>query len=238
MPPSSAARSKTDPLVITIDGPAGVGKSTVAKLLARRLKLGYLDTGATYRALAYRALSLGLDPRDETRMARLAAGLRLVFKRTDWGCVRILLSGRDVTRRIRTEPVTEAAAVVAQHPRVRAVLVRLQRRLLRSRRLVVEGRDTGTVVFPRAAYKFFLTAAPRVRAGRRRMELQEVQGRSPSLSAIAGQLRARDRLDRRRQIGPLVKPSGAVVVDTSRLAARGVVERMLRHLPPAVSNSH
>ena len=238
MPPSSAARSKIEPLVITIDGPAGVGKSTVAKLLARRLKLGYLDTGATYRALAYRALSLGLDPRDERRMARLAAGLRLVFKRTDWGRVRILLDGRDVTRRIRTEPVTEAAAVVAQHPRVRAVLVRLQRRLVRSRRLVVEGRDTGTVVFPRASYKFFLTAAPRVRAGRRRMELQEVQGRSPSLSAIAGQLRARDRLDRRRRIGPLVKPSGAVVVDTSRLAARDVVKRMLRHLPPAISNSH
>lgn len=218
-------------MIITIDGPAGVGKSTVAKLLARRLKLGYLDTGATYRALAYEALQRRLDPHDEAGMARLAAGLRLVFKRADWGCVRILLNGRDVTRRIRTEAVTEAAAVVAQHPRVRAVLVRLQRRLVRSRRLVVEGRDTGTVVFPRASYKFFLTAAPRVRAGRRRMELQEVQGRSPSLSAIAGQLRARDRLDRRRQIGPLVKPSGAVVVNTSRLAARDVVERMLLEIP-------
>ena len=229
MPPSSVRHSKTH-VIITIDGPAGVGKSTVAKLLARRLKLGYLDTGATYRALAYRALSLGLDPRDETRMARLAAELRLVCKRMDWGRVRMLLNGCDVTRRIRTEAVTEAAAIVAQHPRVRVVLVRLQRRLVRSRRLVVEGRDTGTVVFPRAPYKFFLTAGARVRARRRRMELQDVQGRSPSVSAITGQLRSRDRLDRRRRVGPLAKPPGAVVVNTSRLLAHEVVAQMLRHL--------
>lgn len=242
MPPSSvrhsASPSSRRRVIITIDGPAGAGKSTVAKLLARRLKLAYLDTGATYRALAYEALSRRLDPHDETRMARVAARLRLVFKRTGWGRLRILLNGRDVTRRIRTETVTEAAAVVAQHPRVRAVLVRLQRRLIRSRMLVVEGRDTGTVVFPRAPYKFFLTADARVRARRRKMELQDAQGGSPSLSAIAGQLQHRDQLDRRRRVGPLVKPPGAVVVTTSRLSAREVVERMLQHLPPALSNSH
>jgi len=237
MPTPSVSSSKTDPLIITIDGPAGAGKSTVAKLLARRLRLRYLDTGATYRALAYEALSRRMDPSDEVRLVRVARRLNLVFIHEGWGRLRILLNGRDVTRRIRTEAVTDAAAIVAQHPRVRAVLVRLQRRLIRSHRLVVEGRDTGTVVFPHASYKFFLTAQARVRARRRQMELQGVQGRSPSLSAIAGQLRTRDRLDRRRRVGPLLKPPGAIVLNTSSLRAPDVVKRLLRHLPAASSNS-
>lgn len=238
MPTPSVSSSTADPLIITIDGPAGAGKSTVAKLLAQRLRLRYLDTGATYRALAYAALSRRINPHEETRLARLAHTLKLVFVHTGWGRLRILLDGRDVTRRIRTEAVTDAAAIVAQHPRVRAVLVRLQRRLIRSNRLVVEGRDTGTVVFPRASYKFFLTADARVRARRRHTELQSVQGRSPSLSTIAGQLRTRDRLDRRRRVGPLIKPPGAIVVNTSHLRAPDVVKRVLQHLPVAISNSH
>jgi len=217
-------------LIITIDGPAGVGKSTVAKLLARRLGLVYLDTGATYRALAYAALSQGIDPNDVAHLVRVAKSLRLDLHQVREDAIRVILNGCDVTRQIRTERITDAAAVVAQHPPVRAALVRLQRKLARADALVVEGRDTGSVVFPQARYKFFLTANARVRARRRQMELRSLQGRSPALSTIARQLAARDRLDRLRKIGPLIRPRGAVVLDTSRLTTTEVVQRMLRYL--------
>jgi len=207
-----------------------VGKSTVAKLLARRLGLVYLDTGATYRALAYAALSEGIDPDDVSHLVRLAKSLRLGLQQVGQDAIKVILNGCDVTRQVRTERVTDAAAVVAQYPSVRAAMVRLQRKLARADSLVVEGRDTGSVVFPQARYKFFLTANAQVRARRRQMELRSLQGRSPVLSMIARQLAARDRLDRIRKIGPLIRPRGAVVLDTSRLTAHEVVQRMLRYL--------
>lgn len=216
--------------MITIDGPAGVGKSTVAKLLAKRLGLRYLDTGATYRALAYQALLSGEDPRDERAMARLARALGVGLRRGADDGLRVMLNGRDVTRQIRTERVTEAASAVAQHPAVRRELVRLQRRLARRHACVVEGRDTGSVVFPAARYKFFLTADVRIRARRRQMELQGVQGHAPAVAVLARQLKVRDGLDRRRAIGPLIKPPHAVVMDTSRLKAEEVVQRILQRL--------
>ena len=231
-PKSKIQNPKSDrPLVITIDGPAGVGKSTVAKHLAKRLKLWYLDTGATYRALAYQALLIGADPRDERAMARLARALGVALRQSADDGLRVLLNTRDVTRQIRTERVTEAAAAVAQHPTVRRELVRLQRRLARGRACVVEGRDTGSVVFPAARYKFFLTADVRIRARRRQRELQGVQGHAPEAAVLARQLTQRDSLDRRRAVGPLVKPPRAIVVDTSRLKAEEVVQQMLRRLP-------
>ena len=217
-------------LIITIDGPAGVGKSTVAKLLAKQLGLLYLDTGATYRALAYQALRHGLDPRDEDRLMRLARSLRLTLRQSPVNGVKVMLNGHEVTRRIRTERVTDAAATVAQHARVRVAMVRLQRRLAGAHACVVEGRDTGSVVFSKARYKFFLTANIRVRARRRQMELRSLQGRAPSLAVIARQLKERDGLDRRRTTGPLVRPPKAIAVDTSHLNAHQVVQRMLRHV--------
>ena len=223
--------------VITIDGPAGVGKSTVAKLLAKRLNLCYVDTGATYRALAYQALLIGADPRDERAMARLARALGVALRQSADGGLRVMLNTRDVTRQIRTERVTEAAAAVAQHPTVRRALVRLQRRLARGRACIVEGRDTGSMVFPAARYKFFLTADVRIRARRRQMELRHVQGHAPEAAVLARQLTQRDGLDRRRAVGPLVKPPHAIVVDTSRLKAEEVVQRMLQRLPVRAANS-
>jgi len=221
--------------VITIDGPAGVGKSTVAKLLAHQLGLVYLDTGATYRALAFEALAAGIDPHDEARLVRAAQRLQLTLRPLAGDGPLVLLDGRDVTREIRTERVTACAAILAQHPRVRAALVRLQRRLARGGRVVAEGRDTGSVVFPKAPYKFFLTARIGVRARRRQHELQTLHGTSPSAVAIARQLQVRDSLDRRRKIGPLIRPRGTVMVDTTSLRAREVVDRMVRCLPVSPS---
>ncbi len=234
MPTASArtsATAKRAPFVITIDGPAGVGKSTAARLLAKRLGLWYLDTGATYRVLAYAALANGTDVQNPAALLRLARTLRIRLRPIAEGTVQILLNDVDVTRRIRTERVTDAAAIVAQYPVVRHTLVRLQRQLARGRRVVAEGRDTGTVVFPEAAYKFFLTAKPVIRARRRQRELRSVQGRAPSVRMIRRQLQYRDALDRRRTVGPLVKPAGAIVLDTSRLSAREVVDHLFRCLP-------
>lgn len=228
--PWPLGHSATRSLVITIDGPAGVGKSTAAKLLAKQLGLRYLDTGATYRALAYAALQARIDLADRARLARSGRALRIRLEPLPSGGVRVLLGGEDVTRQIRTERVTEAAAVLAQYPSVRRALVALQRRLARARGVVAEGRDTGSVVFPHATHKFFLTASASVRAKRRQAELFGVQGHAPSVTQIARSLHARDRLDRARRTGPLIRPARSIVLDTSQLRVEQVVSRLLRHL--------
>lgn len=225
------------PFIITIDGPAGVGKSTAAKLLAQRLGLVYLDTGATYRALGYAALKQGIALQDVRRLTQLANHLPLRLTQTPAGHLHVWLGAEEISRQIRSEWMTEAAAIVAQYALVRRALVRLQRRLGRTQALVAEGRDTGSVVFPSAPYKFFLTARADVRARRRQKELQGLQGRSPALRSLMRQLRQRDQLDRRRTQGPLVRPQGAVLVNTTRLTAAQVVEQILCHLPSSHDRS-
>lgn len=227
------APAASSPIVITIDGPAGAGKSTAAKLLAKRLGLMYLDTGATYRALAFAVLERGIDPHRAAQVAALARRIDVDLKQADGG-VLVLLDGRDVTREIRVERVTETAAIIAQHPAVRTALVGLQRRLAATQSLVAEGRDTGSVVFPDAALKFFLTANVRVRAQRRRGELEALYGEAPSITTLVSQLRRRDRLDRSRSMGPLVQPRGSIKVDTSEAGSDEVVSSMLRHVSLAV----
>ena len=226
--PSNSRRS----LVVTIDGPAGVGKSTTAKLLAQRLGVMYLDTGATYRALAFAArLRENLNPvTDEKQIAALGRRLPLELCRQPDGTLRVLLNGEDVTRQIRTEEVTEAAAQISQHPEVREAMVALQRRLADRQGIVVEGRDTGSVVFPNADWKFFLDADADVRARRRQEELKRMYGSRPPLKQIREQIHFRDGLDRTRRVGPLVKPAGAVAINTTRLTAPQVVRVMLKHI--------
>ncbi len=219
-------------MVVTIDGPGGVGKSTVAKLLAQRLGLTYLDTGATYRALALAARRERLLG-DVEAIAALARRLPVRIEPVNGGGLRVRLGREDVSQEIRTEGVSEAAAIVSQYPEVRSAMVQLQRRLANQQSVVVEGRDTGTVVFPRATYKFFLNANPAVRARRRQRELQKRYGSGVSLAEVREQLEFRDELDSTRRVGPLKCPRGATVIDTSRLSTADVVQRMLRRVERA-----
>lgn len=219
--------------IVTIDGPAGVGKSTTARLLAHELGLTYLDTGATYRVLALAALKKSLHPIvDAQEIAKLAQKLPLKFNYSADRMLQVLLAGEDVSKAIRTEEITEAAAQIAQHPEVRKAMVQCQRRLAQEtgKGVVVEGRDTGSVVFPDATYKFFLDADPDIRAGRRQREMTRMYGTEPPIVQVREQLNFRDRLDRHRRVGPLVQPEGAVSIDTSHLTTDEVVGKMVAYI--------
>ena len=230
--PRQSASSRTRySIIVTIDGPGGVGKSTVAKLLAQRLGLMYLDTGATYRALAYAALERRLNPvTDVEPLTALAHRLPLHLAPLADGALRVSLDGRDVSQHIRTEQITEAAAQLSQHPAVRKAMVELQRTLASRHGVVVEGRDTGSVVFPHASHKLFLDANLTIRARRRQRELAKRYGTQLPLVQVREQLQFRDGLDRSRRVGPLVKPPSAITIDTSHLSARQVVSCMLSHI--------
>ena len=223
--------SATQKLVITIDGPAGAGKSTVAKLLAKELGLTYLDTGATYRALAFAwTKEPNVEITDVLRLAAMARWLPIRFESGHSGAPRVFLNGVEITRTIRTQEVSEAAAQISQYPEVRSAMVARQRELAKDKGLVVEGRDTGSVVFPGADYKFFLDADLSVRARRRQQELRKLYGEPTPLAQIREELHFRDSLDIHRHVGPLVKPKGAVAIDTTNLTARQVMQRMRRHI--------
>jgi len=206
--------------VIAIDGPAGSGKSTLARLLAERLGYAYLDTGAMYRAIAYLALRDGVATDDGASLATLAREAHIDFRPDG----RIIAAERDVSEEIRRPAVSAAVSEVSAHPEVRAVLLDEQRRIGAVQDIVIEGRDIGTVVFPDAPVKLYLTATPEVRAERRRRELiagGEHVGADETLRAIV----ARDAYDSQRPVAPLRRASDAVELDTSALAIDQVVER-------------
>ena len=220
--PSSDA---ADPIVITIDGPAGTGKSTVAHGLARRLHLEYLDTGAMYRAATLAVLEAAVDPHDDTAVAEVVGAARIDF---DWTVdpPRVLVRGRDVSDHIRSESVTRHVSTIAAHPGVRRRLVEAQRRIAAAHpRLVSEGRDQGSVVFPDAPLRFFLEADARVRA-RRRVEQLRAAGIDADPDMVEAELRRRDDLDAGRAVDPLVRPDGAVTVDTTDLTVDDVIDRL------------
>jgi cytidylate kinase len=207
-------------MIVTIDGPAGAGKSSAARALARRLGFEFLDTGAMYRSVALAALRRGLDLGDQAALARLLAELHLEMPPGH-----VLLNGEDVTTAIRTQDVTAASGPVADSKVVRRHLVGLQRTIAAGRDMVCEGRDQGTVVFPDAARKFFLTADPMERARRRHRELL-ARGEAVTLDEVLAAQEARDRRDAARDLGPMVPAPDAILVDTTHLDFSQVVDLM------------
>ncbi|MFI0471245.1 (d)CMP kinase [Halomonas sp. HMF6819] len=214
--------------VLTIDGPGGAGKGTISGLIAERLGWHLLDSGALYRLTAQAALKHGVALDDEPALERLALSLDAAFP-VEAGAPRTLLEGEDVTRVIRTEQAGERASQVASLPGVRQGLLERQRDFCQTPGLVADGRDMGTVVFPDAPVKVFLTASAEERARRRFKQLQDA-GVDASLSSLLKEIQARDARDTQRSVAPLKPASDAVTLDTTRLSIPEVVDRLTQLL--------
>jgi cytidylate kinase len=209
-------------MIITIDGPAGAGKSTVAKALARRLGFRYLDTGSMYRAVALAGCRRGVDWQKPEQLAEVARQVRLEVEGD-----RIFLDGEDVTEAVRTSEITAVTRFSADNPQIRQRLVELQRQAAEQGDVITEGRDQGTVVFPCADFKFFLTASPEQRAARRQGDLV-AQGESRPLPEILADINRRDLQDATRPVGPLLQADDAIEVDTDRKTVEEVVDLLER----------
>jgi cytidylate kinase len=232
-------------VIVAIDGPAASGKSTVAKALAAHLGSRYLDTGAMYRAVAWRALDAGVALDDEAGLTRLADAATIAFEPTEGGIAdrdgggathsvpppeRVLIDGNDVTRAIRTPAVDDAVSPVAAAPGVRRAMVAAQRALAEDGDFVVEGRDIGTTVFPDADVKVFLTASSEERARRRTLDM-EAGGQAVTAREVGERLERRDHYDSNRAASPLVRADDAVELDTTGLTVDEVVERIAALVP-------
>jgi cytidylate kinase len=218
--------------VVTVDGPSGSGKGTVSRLLAQRTGWHLLDSGALYRLVALAGRAAGLDPGDIQGHVRAAAQMHVTFQLdpggTDPGGERILLEGREVSGALRDEAVGAGASRVAAWPEVRAVLLARQHEAARPPGLIADGRDMGTVVFPAARLKIFLTASADERARRRYNQLKEKDS-GVSLAALSREIAERDRRDATRPVAPLVPAADAIVLDSTALSAAEVAERMLAY---------
>jgi cytidylate kinase len=214
-------------LVIAIDGPVGAGKSTVAKLVARKLGYLYVDTGAMYRAVALKALRLGMDINDPIVMAMLAEATDIQLQQQGDGSVRVFLDGEDVTEAIRTPEVSEASSIVSAHEGVRKVLAERQKAMAELGGVVMEGRDIQTVIAPDAEVKIFLTASLEERAKRRWLELQQ-KGISVSYEEVLQEVKERDERDKNRTIAPLRKAPDAVEIDTTGMTPEEVAEKIVK----------
>jgi cytidylate kinase len=213
-------------MIIAIDGPSGAGKSTLGRLLARELGLLYIDTGAMYRAAALAVSESGVSTADEEAVARVVRDSDINLA-GDPDSLQVMLGGRDVSREIRTEEVSHTASVISAIPEVRRTLVARQRELgERAGGVVLDGRDIGTVVFPAADVKFFLTAAPEERA-HRRYEEDRMKERDATYEETLAEINTRDRRDTTREDSPLAAAPDAVLIDSTELSIEGVFERML-----------
>jgi cytidylate kinase len=217
------AEPQTRQLIIAIDGPSGAGKGTIARALAARLRYRHVDTGAMYRAVAWKACEQGLDLQDE-------AGIAAISERASFDLAggRVAIDGHDVSQAIRTGEIDAAAAAVARHPDVRRVLVARQREMGRDGGVVMEGRDIGTVVFPSADVKIYLDASPEERARRRANDPAHRSSTGTALAEVATALAARDRSDSTRAVSPLAMADDAILIETTGIPVEAVVERVLK----------
>lgn len=213
-------------VVITLDGPAGAGKSSVAKSLARRLGFTYLDTGAMYRALTLKALRLKIDLANEERMGQLAAETKIDFIKGPDGGLNVTLDGQDVSVDIRLPEVTNNTFYAAKAPQVRTFMVRWQQAMGQGRCIVTDGRDQGTVVFPKATYKFYVDADFNERVGRRLRELKAA-GTVVDEQQLYKDMKERDEKDFTRAVGPLKKAEDAITIDSSGLNVEQTVDKIL-----------
>jgi len=220
--------------VLTIDGPSGSGKGTISREVAHRLGWHYLDSGAIYRAVGLAAAWEGIDLSDAEAVAQCAARTEIEFRVVDAaGEPHVFVNGKDATRQLRTETAGAAASAIAAHPPVRAALVDLQKGFRRAPGLVADGRDMGTIIFPDAAYKVFLTASAEERARRRYKQLKE-KGVSVNLDSLLHEIAARDERDAGRAVAPLRPADDAVVLDSTGTPITEVIERVLAVLPESL----
>lgn len=210
--------------VLTIDGPSGAGKGTVSRAVARHLKWNYLDSGSIYRSLAIAALNEDVDLQDIERLTAIASTMKLEFHCENE--LQVFLNGKEITPLLGTETTGHAASVVAAHPEVRATLLQKQMDFQQLPGLVADGRDMGSVVFPDALYKVYLTASAEERGLRRYKQLIE-KGIDANLDQITQEIEARDRRDTQRATAPLTIPSGAIEIDSSKMSIDQVIQRVL-----------
>ena len=208
---------------IAIDGPAGAGKSTIARALARDLGYYYVDTGAIYRTVAYFLDLLGISPKDVDGVTRYIDELTVEIEYDEEGKQHMLMNGMDVTEEIRTQDISQKASLVSAHAVVREMLLDMQRDVARKHNVIMDGRDIGTVVLPKATVKIFLTADPQVRAKRRYDELI-AKGQKANLDVILKEIQQRDYQDTHREIAPLKMARDSIKVDTSALDIQGVID--------------
>ncbi|GAB3016296.1 (d)CMP kinase [Bowmanella dokdonensis] len=220
--------------VITIDGPSGAGKGTISAMLADRLGWHFLDSGAIYRVLAVASLHHQIDAQDELGLVPLASGLDVSFE-TQSGSSRIILEGEDVTDSIRTEEVGAVASQVASLPRVREALLRRQRAFRDDPGLVADGRDMGTVVFPSAEAKIFLTASAEERATRRYKQLKD-KGLDVSIERLLTDIQARDERDINRSVAPLMPAGDALVLDSTQMSISQVLDTVMKFVEDRLHN--
>ncbi|CAI2719634.1 (d)CMP kinase [Nitrospina watsonii] len=214
-------------MIVAIDGPAGSGKSTVARLVAGRLKFQYIETGSMYRAVAWKADQVGIDPKNLDQVATVARDIQIEFKPAGDGSQRVFVEGKELTRDLKNETIGRMAAVVAANPEVRDILVSKQREMGARGDVVMDGRDIGTVVFPDAHKKFYLDADPVERARRRYDEMKEAD---PGLvfDQVVEQVRQRDHEDKTRATSPLKPAEDAVLIDTTALNIEEVVSKLVQ----------
>ena len=223
-------KTEQDMISIAIDGPSGVGKSTIAKLLAEELNYTYIDTGAMFRALSVYCLDNNVSPEDEKNVTELTGTAKLDIEHVS-GVQHMIVNGTDVTDKLRTEKVSQTASVISQYPEVRSILLKMQRAVADRQNVIMDGRDIGTVVLPNAKLKVFLTASAKVRAERRYKQLQET-GKldGATLKSILEDLEERDYRDSHRAAAPLKAADDAVIIDTSELDIEEVKARILEEL--------